>query len=129
VYGDGKWAALITHVANALYRMHGRERAPLAITTAIAAIALGSAEFTFITTQLVNSSPWPAAAAIPSWTVAHSLGTMFDRDVASPRAAPFCDAWAESATTILGGVVVDWWTLLPPPARAALLAAHWRLPE
>ena len=87
-----------------------------------------SAESSFLATHIITSSPWGAAAADPAWPIAHTLGTLFDKDINARMAARMADEWAIEAFTILGTVCMGWWKLLTPAARRALEEAHFHLP-
>ena len=126
--GNGLLAALLRSITEAAY-LPRRARPPQSLVDGINALALNSPEATFIVTRIINSAPWPAAAAAPGWTVAARLGTIFERAVPQQYAAPLSDAWVTAAHSIISGICLRWWTLLPAPSRAALENAGFTIPE
>jgi len=126
--GNGLLAAMLRSITGAAY-LSRRTRPPQTLVDDINALALNSPETTFIITRIINSAPWPAAAAAPGWTVVARLGLLFERAVPQHYAAPLSDAWVTAAHAIVSGIGLRWWTLLPAPARAALENAGFIIPE
>ena len=126
-YGDGRWADAVCRIAVALCLAHGCTPSKILLQS-IKGTPLDGPEAVFITTRIITSSPWTEQAA-PEGAAASRLGKLFDGVIAPSKVPPLADAWATEAHAFLSKIAIDWWRLLPAPARAALEAAHMKIPQ
>lgn len=128
-FGNGRWAATVAGVIEALYNTQRHATAPAWLRGAIHALPLASPECHFITARLITCTPWLRTAADPSWVVATRLGELFEKDMPLATVAQFADTWAEAALDFAVTIGVEWWKLLSAAARNNLeRAGHRYLP-